>query len=145
MPILDSTARATSLACIVGPDRATIAPDSYTVHLFAGDPADEGVEIAATTEVDDGAGGTVSVANGYAAATVDAGDFTFDGELATVVASFPAVSEAYPDTVTHFLMRSGGVDWFSAPLLEPLDVTGAGAAYTVSCSLFFDDAVAPPA
>lgn len=145
MPIVDADARTIALQSMVGPDRAAIAPDSYTVHLFDGDPGDEGVEVADTTEVDDGLGGTTFVANGYAAATVSADDFTFDGELATVLAGFPAPTEAYPATVTHFLMRSGGVDYFTAPLLEPLDVTDPGDVYVVACTLFFDDAVAPPA
>lgn len=140
MPIPDPTARATALACIVGPTRAAGAPDSYTVHLFDGDPTVDGAEIADTTDL--GAG---PVANGYVPGTLDADDFTFDGEVATGWADMPASLVAYPETATHFLLRSGGLDWFAAPLLEPLDVTGASDPYTLGCSLFFDSAVEPPA
>ena len=51
MPILDASARTIALSCIVGPDRATVAPDTYTVHLFVGDPLGDGVELAASTEM----------------------------------------------------------------------------------------------
>jgi hypothetical protein len=139
MPILDAAARTIALGSVVGPDRAAIAPDTYTVHLFDDDPALEGVELTATTELDEG-----TVANGYAAATVNAADFTFDGEIATVLAGFEADNE-WSATATHFLMRSGADDWFTGELLEPLDVTAAGAPFQVACSIFIDDAVEPPA
>lgn len=136
MPILDATARATALACIVGPTRAVGAPDSYTVHLFDGDPAGDGAEIADTT--DEGAG---PVPNGYAAGTVDADDFTLDGEVATAWASMPATLASYPADVTHVVLRSGGLDWFAAPLFEALTVTGPGDAYLLGVHLFFDSFV----
>ncbi len=136
MPIISSDARTIALGCLVGTGRAAGAPDSYTVHLFDGDPEADGLELEDETE---------SVPNGYAAGTVDSDDFTFDGEVATASAAMPAPLAEYAATATHFVMRSGGDDWFSAALLEPLDVVSAGAAYEVACSLFFDSAVEPPA
>lgn len=147
MPIVDAANRTIALKCIVGPDRATIAPDAYTVHLFDGDPLLDGAELTATTEIDDGAGGVTTVANGYTPPTVDAGDFSFDGEIATVIAPFEADAE-WSATATHFLLRpTSGGDSFTGEFLadEEVEVTGPGAPFNVACSVFIDDAVEPPA
>lgn len=139
MPILSPEARTIALGCIVGTGRATAAPDSYTVHLFNGDPLLEGVELSTTTETDD----DVFEANGYAPATVSADDFTFDGEVATVSAGFTPTL-AYSDSASHWLFRSGGVDWFSGEFLdEPLDVVDPGDPFTVNCSLVIANLINP--
>ena len=139
MPILDAASRTVALGCIVGPDRATIAPDTFDVSLFIGDPSLDGVEVADTTEVDDGLGGTEFVANGYAPGVADSDDFTFDGEIATVLVTFPAPTAEYPETVTHWLMKAGVDRWFAGELLEPLDVTGPGDPFVVACSQFIEN------
>lgn len=136
MPINSPEARTLALRSIVGVDRAAVAPDSYTVHLFTGDPLLDGVELSASTEIED----DVFVSNGYDPATVSADDFTFDGEIATVPAGF-VPDQAYSASASHWLMRSGGVDWFSGGLLEPLDVLDPGDPFTVACSVLIDNLI----
>jgi len=144
VPIRDQAAQERSLANDYGPTRAAAAPAEFDVCLFDGDPMLGGLEIADTTEVDDGEGGTEVVANGYAPGVLDNDDWNApDGGVMTTTApvQFPTVLAEWPDTVTHWALRDPvtGFWWDCAPLVEPLDVTAAGPGPTVTLSLFYDN------
>lgn len=151
MPIRDVAAQNASLDNDYGATHGPNAPAVHYLALFSGDPMVDvaeggGVEIASTTDVDDGAGGTTTVANGYARVAV-ANDATWaaaDGgrkETVDPVQFADALAE-WPATVTHFaLLDAGGVMWDCAPLADPVDVTGAGPGPAVVPAIFFDDYV----
>ena len=135
MPVLDPESRAIMLRCMVGPDRAAIAPDSWLVRLFNDDPEAGGTEISDETETEGG-----PVPNGYAAPTVYADDFAVDGEELSVVATLAAPSEAW-ETATHWVLEDP-VTGFRGPyaeLVEPLEVDGTGGAFDLTVTVFFED------
>lgn len=144
MPIRDQAAQERSLANDYGPTRAAAAPDTFDVCLFAGDPLAGGVELADTTEVDDGTGGVDLVDNGYAPALLDNDNWAAPsgGILTTATpVAFGAVLAEWPDTVTHWALRdrATGAWWDCAPLVEPLEVTSAGPGPTVTLAVFYDN------
>ncbi|HJR88834.1 MAG TPA: hypothetical protein VJ782_01575 [Aeromicrobium sp.] len=144
MPLISPDARLRALRCTLGPDRAAIAPASFTAHLFTGDPMSSGVEIADETEVDDGLGGTVFVPNGYAPVVVDSDDFAATADFGmTVSVQFPDSLEAYPAEVTHWALFDPVAEewWDSGPLFEPEQVTGAGSWSPIAVTVFYDDDV----
>lgn len=138
---MDPEALAIALRCIYGPDRATIAPDSFTVHLFNADPDLGGTEIANTTEVDDGLGGTEFVANGYAAPTVDSDDFAADDVGITVPVQYADATEEWEEA-THAQLKdvASGFWWNAVPLSLPINAE-AGPIPLAFFTIFFADSI----
>lgn len=131
MPIRDVAAMNRSLDNDYGTARGPNAADSHTLHLFFGDPMEDGVEITG---------------NGYASVTVLPADWSpaVDGmKSLTTPAEFPAPTGEWLDSPTHWaLFGDDGAWWDCAPLTEPLDVTGASSVGPlVDVTIFFDDAV----
>jgi hypothetical protein len=144
VPIRDQAAQERSLDNDYGPDRGPSAPDDLLVHLFMGDPEGDGVEVPDESEVDDGAGGTVLVPNGYAPAAMSNDDWApAAGGIKSTDPDpvFPAPLEEYPGTVTHWALEDPvtGLWWDSAPLSQPLDVTGPGSPIAVRLAVFYDN------
>lgn len=143
MPIRDTAAQNKSLDNDYGATHGPNAPTNFEVALFIGDPMLDGIEVTPTSETEAG-----TVANGYLRADL-ANDASWaaavDG-LKTTAASvqFPTTLAEYPGTVTHFALIDAADSttmWDCAPLVEPLDVTSAGAGPAVSLTVFYDDAV----
>jgi hypothetical protein len=116
------------LASMFGPDRSSVAPDSWTVHLFVGDPAVDGVE---------------QTGPGYAPASLSSDAFPAlagltDGSTSALV-SFAAASAEWPEDSTHWLLRSGGADGPSGEFSVPVEVGGAGSFPPVLITVFFND------
>jgi hypothetical protein len=149
MPIRDVAAQNASLDNDYGATHGPNAPDSHELALFDADPTVDGVELADTTEVDDGAGGTTTVANGYARVTVtnDATWAAADGgrketvdpvQFADAVAAWETARYwALIDPVTGYV-------WDCAPLAAPVDVSVAGPGPAVVPAIFFDSYVVAP-
>lgn len=148
MPIRDVAAQNASLNNDYGATKGPNAAPSHLVALFAGDPGNGGVEIADTTEVDDGAGGTTFVANGYARASITNDGTTWaaaaDGLKSTnAPVQFPAALAEYPATITHAaLFAPDGVTmWDYSPTADPIDVTAAGNGPAVALTVFYADSI----
>lgn len=145
MTIRDADARAIAIRCSLGPDRAAIAPDNFTVHLFVGDPMVGGLEMADTTEIDDGLGGTIFVPNGYEPAALASDDIDPDDDFGmTFSVLFADVLEAYPDPALFYGLKDPvtGFWWDTGPLAKPLNVTGGPAAGPqLIATVFYDDDV----
>lgn len=144
MPIIDQGAMERSLDNDYGPNRGPNAPDDLIVHLFAGDPTGDGVEVPDESEVDDGDGGTEMVPNGYAPAAMSNDDWapaTGGIKMTDPDPVFPESLEEWPVTVTHWAVEDPvtGLWWDSAPLTQPLDVTGAGSTISVKLAVFYDN------
>lgn len=103
------------------------APNPFEVALFTGDPDEDGVELSG---------------NGYGRGGVDSGDWTpADGGIKTsnpIV--FPDPTGEW-DTATHVGLYDPVVGAWAdvVPLVEPLDVTGAGDGPVVAISVFYDN------
>lgn len=146
MPILSVAAENASLDNDYG---ATCGPNAAAAHqvaLFIGDPAGDGFEVPDTTETEEFPLGTP---NGYERVTI-LNDGTIwgaaaDGQKVTLApVEFPDALEAYPGTVTHFVLfddADGVTGWDCAPLLDPKDVTSAGDPVQVSLTLFYADSI----
>lgn len=148
MPIRDQAAMERSLDNDYGTTRGSNAPASFEVALFMGDPLTGGVEVTATSDVDDGAGGVVAVANGYARATLSNDLWSPAGEgvkTTTAPVVFPDTLAEYPDTVTHWgLYDPVTAQWWDcAPITEDLDVTGAAPGPALFLSVFYADNLDP--
>lgn len=120
-----------------GATRGPHTPAAFEVALLAtSDPASE---IATTTEVDDGDGGTEPVANGYARPTIGAGDWAPAADAvkaSTFAPDFGTPTEAW-ETARFWALIDPTTDavWNVVPLLDPLTVTGAGSPVTVQLNI----------
>jgi len=127
MPLLTPEARIQFLSLRLGPTRAAGSPDSYDVALFDDDPAIGGVEISGP---------------GYARAIVLADDFTLEGEEFSVMATFPAPTDAWDEANVAVLYDPvTGYAWDSVPLQEPVVIGEAGPAPLLQLSIYFGDAL----
>jgi hypothetical protein len=151
VPIRDTAAMNRSLDNDYGATHGANSPASFQVALFIGDPMTDGVEVANTTEVDDGLGGTIFVPNGYARVTI-ANDASWaaaaDGEKSTAVAvQFPTALAEYPGDPDHWALFDAANPtqmWDNAALVEELTVTAAGAGPLLgvgALTVFYDDNV----
>lgn len=144
MPLLDIEARNASLDNDYGATHGPNAPASHELALYAGDPAEGGLELEATTEVEDADGIITVMPNGYARVTLP-NDATIwppaaDGLKESVLISFPVSTEAYSATATHWaLIGADGAYWDAAELMTPADVTGPGQTPVLTLSVFYDE------
>lgn len=135
MPILDTVPMNVLLAATFGPDRAAIAPDTWDVALWVGDPADE------TSVEQDGPG--------YARVSVDSDDFPAYASLTdgstSVLVTFGASTGEWTAETTHWVLidPAGNLGPYGE-LTEPLEVTGAGTFDPVLVTLFIDDPTEEP-
>lgn len=124
---MDTVAAKLVLAAVFGPNRADHIPPTCTVRLWVGDPESGGVE-------QDGPG--------YAAVDVDMDDWPALGSLTdastSVLVDFPDATGEWVDDCTHFSVDFGGTFVFSAPLMVPVEVGGAGSVPPVLCSVWFN-------
>lgn len=140
MPLISIAAQNASLDNDYGATHGANAPAAHQVALFIGDPEVDGIEVPTTTETEAG-----TVPNGYARVTIDNDGTTWaaasEGQKSTSAPIlFPDALAEYPDTVTHFVLyddADGTTAWDSAPLLDPLDVTGAGAFDPAVLTIFY--------
>lgn len=134
MPIRDTAARTRSLDNDYGPTAGPQAPSSHLLALYVGDPMTTGVEVTGP---------------GYERVEVPPAAWlpAADGmKLTDGPVFFPAPTGEWEDAVTHFLLLDGDdptVGWDSAPLAEPLVVTGPGTPIEVVVAVFYDDSVDP--
>lgn len=126
MPIRDQAAQERSLDNDYGTTRAAAAPAAFEVAGFAGDPSLGGVEVS---------GG------GYARGVLSNDDWlAADGGIKTSLpVAFPAPTGAWSATVTHVgLFDPVEAAWWDVvPLVEPLDITGAGDPPSVVVSILY--------
>lgn len=140
MPIYSTAARFKSLQNDYGPTRGINSPDSYTVHLWVGDPSQEGsFEMPGTTELEDAS----VVPNGYVPPTVSADSFVVDELGISAVVPLPDALEEWPHTITHWLLKDAatGEEWDYSLLSEPVDVTAAGPVQPIEVTVFYDDEI----
>jgi hypothetical protein len=145
VPIVDVSQQNNSLDNDYGDSRGAKAPTSHEVALFVGDPQLGGTEMADTTEVDDGAGGTTTVANGYARVTIANTSTVWadaDGGLKQTVdeVAFADATAEWPDEATHGALIDPvtgdvGDAW---PLSAPISVTEAGPVPPVRPQVFYE-------
>ena len=113
-----------------GIDAHPDAPTSHSLALYYGDPRDGGVEIT---------GG------GYARVTVAAADWNpaADGQKATDQKQFPATTDAYSSSATHWGLLDGSTLWSSGEFVDPIVVTGAGNGPLVTAVVRWADSIIP--
>lgn len=129
---MDIAAMNACLDAAYGPTAAAHCPTSHELALFYGDPRDAGTELTG-----DG---------GYARVTVAAADWdaAADGEKPTAWKTFPAATAEWSDPATHWaLIATGEVLWDSGPLVEALEVTGAGPGPQVRAVVRFAESIIP--
>lgn len=127
MPIRDVAAMNASLDNDYGTTRGPNAAASHDLALFVGDPLLGGVEVTG------GGYARVAVAAAAWAAAVDGMKET------TNPVAFPATTAAWANAATHWALYAGTVMWDCGPLVEPLEVTGAGSGPLVQVAVFYDD------
>lgn len=141
MGIRDEAARNKSLDNDYGATHGANAPAAFQVALFTGDPMQDGVEIAAETDIEG-----VMTPNGYERVIIP-NDGTIwaaasGGVKSTLgVVQFPDALEEYPDSVTHWALYDdvdGSTMWDTGELVEPYDQTGAGTGPNPVLSIFYD-------
>lgn len=130
--MLSSTiAQNVSLDAMYGANKATIAPGSFHLALYAGDPNLGGVELTAT--------------GGYARVTVTNNGTNFpaatSGRKTTTAQTFPTSTGAWSAVATHwgFLDAVSGDLYDTGALLEEVDVTATGQTATVQPVIFYTD------
>lgn len=125
MPIRDIVAQNRSLDNDYGTTRGPNAPDDFEVALFDINPASGGVEITGP---------------GYARAALDSDDWLpADEGVKRVTVAFPDSTDTWSQATYWGLYDPVvGLWWDCAPLVLPLNVTGAGTGPTVALSVFYD-------
>lgn len=127
MPIRDAAARRKSLRNDYGPDAAADAPTYHLLHLFAGDPMEDGVEITG---------------DGYVAPQIDPADWEDDETEAIVALVQMADATGEWELATHWALEgSDGLWWDCGEFAKPLNVTGAGPGPLVRVPIFYADAI----
>lgn len=126
---MDSVIANRWLASFFGPDRSAVAPGSWDVALFVGDPESGGVE---------------QTGPGYARVTLSSAAFPayadlVDGSTSAVV-TFPPATGEWPDDCTHWaLFGPTGRMGPSGELGVPVEVGAAGSFDPVQVTVFFVD------
>lgn len=129
MALLDVAAQNGILDNNFGGSKGPAAPNSFTLELWAGDPADGGVQL-------DNAGGYSPLTvtnNGTNFPPADAGAKTMATQtFATSTGEWLAGGN--PDVATHWLLRDPvtGAAWFSARLADEVSVETSGTTVTVT-------------
>ena len=135
MALLDAAAQNASLDNDYGGSKGPHAPNAFTLELWAGDPANGGVQM-------DNAGG-------YAPVTVTNNGTNFppaDADAKTCAAqTFPSSTGEWtaggnPDVATHWLLRdtATGAAWDYAELVDEISVEAAGTEVTVQPVIFYN-------
>lgn len=127
MPLFDDEASNRVLDNDYGSSHGTLAPDSFTVHLYDGDPRDTGEEI---------------VGDGYSAKTVTNNSTVFpaasEGKKTSAYISFGTADGDWP-TVRWWLLKDAatGDPFECCEFRRPLDVP-AGSPCAVSLVIRHD-------
>jgi hypothetical protein len=126
MPLGSIDSRNQLLDGLLGTTRGSTAEDSYTLELWDGQPDD--------------AGSLEITGSGYSNVTVNSDDWpaAADGEKALLVTCSTPTGEW--DEADYWALRKTGGDlgpW--GALVEPLVVTGAGAAPTITLTVLYNE------
>lgn len=131
MTLLSVAAQNASLDFSYGASKAASAPGSHTLHLFVGDPAAGGTELAS--------GG------GWSPPTLPNNGSTWlaasGGLKSSAPIALPTSTGAWSGEATHWLLRSGGTDWDSGALGEEIDIQQAGVTKTVTLTVYYGSGI----
>lgn len=129
MPVVPDAASVYALPMILGPDASSLAPTTWDVPLFDGDPRGDGVELDSTGGY---ARGSITNASdwdltsnpgiGWASVTFD----TSTGDW-SATAYFAALANPAHD----------GVWWFVQELADPITITASGVAPVIDFRAVF--------
>ena len=131
MTLLSTAAQNASLDFSYGANKAATAPSSHTLHLFVGDPATTGVELA--------------TGGGWSPPTITNSGTNWPAAVAGQKTSAPVVlptsSDAWSGVATHWLLRAGSVDWDSGELGEEIDIQQAGVTKTITLTVYYGSGI----
>lgn len=114
---LDVSAQVASLKNDYGANRGPNSPANFQLAVYTGDPTAGGTEMPNVTESLDSGGNPISVANGYARATVANDGTNFpapdptSGVLTSGIITLPMSSFAWPTEGKYWVLYDGTVRW----------------------------------